>query len=682
MARVLVVDDDAVNRDLVVTLLGYRGHSVVQAADGVEALVSARAEPPDLVLTDLLMPAMDGYELVREIRADPALEDTPVIFYTVNYLEREVLPVAAALGVRHIVSKPIDPQRLLLTVEEALAKRASAPVLRPDTLNREHLRALSAKLHDKMHELELSQEALRESEARFRTLAQFLPIGVFSVDTDAQVSYANPRLREICGLSDVATADADWAALLHPDDRERWEGQVRHAMDQRTSLRDRIRLVRPDGEQRSVQVQIVPVTDRAEQSMYVGTVEDVTGVIEAQRQRDAMESRLRLSERLEGLGQLAAGIAHDFNNLLAVIVNYAHFVDKGLEEVSEDYPDPRWAQMHDDASAISGAADRAAELTRQLLVFGSRDVAHPDFVDVNAVIKDALELLGRTIGEHVQLEHHLDERLQPVMSDRGQLEQVLMNLVVNARDAVGEGGVVAITTASVRLDADGAAMHTGAKPGTYALVTVTDDGEGMAPETITRAFEPFFTTKPDGQGTGLGLATVYGIVTRLGGSVRIYSDLGRGTAVRVYLPVTAEQSETEPRDSAQPSVAVPAGTGEVVLVSEDDDQIRAIAGRILTENGYSVVLVDRGAAALELLADESNRCDLLLSDVVMPHMSGRELAEHVAQVRPALPVLFMSGYAERLLAPGMVSRPGIDLLEKPFTQAALLAAVASALRPG
>jgi len=225
-------------------------------------------------------------------------------------------------------------------------------------------------------------------------------------------------------------------------------------------------------------------------------------------------------------------------------------------------------------------------------------------------------------------------------------------------------------------------MHTGAKPGTYALVTVTDDGEGMAPETITRAFEPFFTTKPDGQGTGLGLATVYGIVTRLGGSVRIYSDLGRGTAVRVYLPVTAEQSETEPRDSAQPSVAVPAGTGEVVLVSEDDDQIRAIAGRILTENGYSVVLVDRGAAALELLADESNRCDLLLSDVVMPHMSGRELAEHVAQVRPALPVLFMSGYAERLLAPGMVSRPGIDLLEKPFTQAALLAAVASALRPG
>ena len=296
MARVIVVDDNAVNRDLVVTLLGYKGHSVVQAADGVEALASARAEAPDLVLTDLLMPVMDGYELVREIRADPILADTPVIFYSLNYLEREVQPVAAALGVRHIVSKPIDPQHLLRTVDEALAQRGSAPGLPTQAIDREHLRTVSAKLVDKVQQLERAEQALRESEARFRTLAHFLPIGVFSLNADVEISYANPRMREICGLSDVPAADADWHALLHPDDCEAWQSQLRQAINERTSLRDRVRLIRPDGAERVVQVQVVPVTDRAESSMYVGTVEDITGVLEAQRQHDEMESRLRVSE--------------------------------------------------------------------------------------------------------------------------------------------------------------------------------------------------------------------------------------------------------------------------------------------------------------------------------------------------------------------------------------------------
>jgi two-component system, cell cycle sensor histidine kinase and response regulator CckA len=275
MAKVLVVDDNAVNRDLVVTLLGYRGHSCVQAADGAHALALARTEQPDLVITDLLMPVMDGYELVQEIRADPILAATPVIFYTANYLQVEVAPIALALGVRHMVSKPINPLRLVQAVDDALIRYVPAPSRPPQAFHREHRRALSAKLVDKVEELEHAEAALRESEARFRSLTEFSPVGIFSVDVGGRIAYENPRLREICGASDVAATGDGWAALVHRDDRERWLDAVTRAMEQRSSHVDRIRLVRADGELRWVQVQIAPAVTQGELTV-VGTVEDVT----------------------------------------------------------------------------------------------------------------------------------------------------------------------------------------------------------------------------------------------------------------------------------------------------------------------------------------------------------------------------------------------------------------------
>ena len=680
MARVLVVDDNAVNRDLVVTLLGYQGHQSMQAADGMQALATARAERPDLIITDLLMPLLDGYELIREIRCDEALSDTPVIFYTANYLHSEVRPIAAALGVRHIVSKPIDVEQLMQTVETALADLDQVPTVAAQVFDREHQRALSAKLLDKVRELEQAENALRESEARFRSLAEFSPIGILSMSTAGRVSYANPRLREICGIADTVIAGDAWDDLVHLEDREIIQNALARSLEGDVSHGDRIRLLRPDGEQRWVKVQVAPVVDQAKQTNFVATVEDITEVVEAQLQRDEMERRLRASERLESLGELAAGVAHDFNNLLAVIVSYAQFVELGLGHVALDHPDPRLDQMQRDTDAIRGAADRAAELTRQLLMFARRDIVHPEVLDVNDVVAAAVALLGRTIGEHVQLEHELVDGIWPVTSDRGQLDQVLVNLVVNARDAVGEGGAVKLATDNVVVDEPTAAMHGRLAPGRYVRLTVSDDGVGMAPETITRAFEPFFTTKPTGEGTGLGLSTVYGIVTRMGGSVSIYSEPGLGTAVRVYLPACEGGMVNAGPSLVTGGEVGPAGSGAVILVNEDDDQIRAITARILTENGYEVVTSDRGARALELLSDESNGFDLLLSDVIMPQMSGRELAERAAKIRHDLPVLFMSGYADGLLAPARVLEPGVELLEKPFTQATLLAAVANSLR--
>lgn len=269
MAKVLVVDDSAVSRDLVITLLGCQGHNAVAAADGVQALEMARAEHPDLIITDLLMPLLDGYELIREIRADASLAETPVIFCTANYLQEEVRPIAATLGVSHIVAKPVDVEHLLQTVDDALAEFAQAPVVPPQTFSREHQRALSAKLIEKVDELERAEDALRESEARFRSLAEFSPVGILSLSVAGHVSYANPRLREICGLADATIPADGWSGLVHPDDREILKDALANALEGRSSQGDRIRLVRPDGEQRWVEVQVAPVVDQAQQTNFV-----------------------------------------------------------------------------------------------------------------------------------------------------------------------------------------------------------------------------------------------------------------------------------------------------------------------------------------------------------------------------------------------------------------------------
>ncbi len=626
MAIVLVVDSNAANRSHVVTLLGYKGHGVMQAPDGAQALRIARRERPSLVVTEVLMPVMDGFELVRELRADPSLAATPVIFSTADLAIDDVAPIANALGVRHIVAAPVDAQELLQATDEVLAHPATGATAAARTLQREHFRALSATLVAKVQELERVKGALAEAEARNNSVDAGAPSGMISLAAADSASPDPARLREIGAFSGPTSDGARWASLVHTYDRDRM--------------------------------------------LVAGLAQKI--------QRDEMDRRLRVAERLESLGQLAAGVAHDFNNLLSVIINCAHFVGNGLKEAAASDPHPRWDQLREDNDGIRDAADRATDLTRRLLLFGRRHVAKTEILDVNAVVEDGLKLLTRTLGEHVLLTHDLDRSVGLVMADHGQLEQVLMNLAVNARDAVGDGGSVVIATRPVELDEDAAAMHVGLRPGVYTCLAVTDDGRGMAPETIARAFEPFYTTKRTGQSSGLGLATVYGIVTGLGGNVSIYSEVGHGTSVRAYLPVAVH---AELPEAHEPQTTVAGGSGQVVLLSEDDSEIRMIASRLLRENGYSVVAVDRGTEAWALLKDETTRFDLLLTDVIMPEMSGRELAQRAARLRPELPVLFMSGYADGLLAPGglldtsLASTSAIDLLEKPFTERTLLEAV-------
>ncbi|MEU4625900.1 PAS domain S-box protein [Actinoplanes sp. NPDC023801] len=403
--------------------------------------------------------------------------------------------------------------------------------------------------------------------------------------------------------------------------------------------------------------------------VIVAVVRDITERLAAEEERrrlheeadkQRLEARMQQAQRLESLGQLAGGIAHDFNNLLAVILNYASFI------VEDAAGTPAAA----DAEQIARAARRGSDLTHQLLAFARREVIRPRPLNLNTVVTEVHQMLERSLGEHITLTVRTTAGLPSVMADPGQLEQVLVNLAVNARDAMPTGGRLTIDTAPVKVDAEHAAGRAGLPLGRYVRLRVSDTGTGMPKEVIDKAFEPFFTTKPSGQGTGLGLATVYGIITQAGGTVQIYSEPGIGTTFTLLLPATDVE---EYRNAPEDSVAGLTGHGATVLVVEDEDALREVTSRILRRGGYTVLAAGGGEEALRLAAE--NAVDVLLTDVIMPNMLGKDLADAVRSRWPGTKVLFMSGYAQPVLTTHGTLAADVHLLEKPFTSAELMRAL-------
>jgi CheY-like chemotaxis protein len=371
-----------------------------------------------------------------------------------------------------------------------------------------------------------------------------------------------------------------------------------------------------------------------------------------------LEEQYHQAQKMEAVGRLAGGVAHDFNNLLTVILGYC-----GLVLADFDPSDPRKA----DIAEIQKAGASAAALTRQLLAFSRKEIIEPTRLDLNGVLADMRAMIGRLIGEDVQVVLALRPELAPVMADRGQVEQIVMNLAVNARDAMPTGGTLTVETANVELDAHYGKTHLSVKPGSYVALTVSDTGTGMTQEVQARLFEPFFTTKEPGKGTGLGLATIHGIVARSGGSVGVYSEVGRGTAFKVYFPRT---DATGLVVETSPPIGRPHAGGKTVLVVEDEDGLRELARRLLQRLGYVVLVAANAEDALQLV-ERSGWIDVLLTDVVMPGASGPELAERLVAQRPGLTVIYMSGYTEEAIVQHGVLKDGIAFLHKPFTSDAL-----------
>ncbi len=407
--------------------------------------------------------------------------------------------------------------------------------------------------------------------------------------------------------------------------------------------------------------------------LVTAAIRDITDRLEAQAEqerlrtqaeRGRLERQLQQSQRLESLGQLAGGVAHDFNNLLGVISNYAAFVAEELNKLPDQQPAE---SVVSDIEQIQRAAERAARLTHQLLAFARREVIRPRVLILNTIVTSVLELLQRTLGEHVVLITDLDPGLDHVLADPGHIEQILINLAVNARDAMTGGGTLTIHTSNADIDEAYVDTHANLSLGRYVKLQLADNGPGMPPDVIDHAFEPFFTTKPKGEGTGLGLATIYGIVIQAGGNVRIYSEPDLGTVVTVLLPVTSQP----PAAADQPSDALTGGAGETILVVEDEPAMREVTRRILARTGYSVIAAGNGQEAITAAAT-TDHIDVLLTDVIMPGMQGREVAERIRDHQPGTAVLYMSGYTQGILGAQGVLEPQINLIEKPFTEASLL----------
>ena len=518
-----------------------------------------------------------------------------------------------------------------------------------------------------------------QAEQRFRGLFQSSPDAAMTVSADRSIVMANMQAERLFGytaqeLVGQPIAKLIPAAATAPDD------YLDHLTAQPRGGRT-VTAVRKEGSEFPAES---TVTALPAESGLMGLIciRDISERLAAQAEgerlraeaeRERYEARLAQSQRLESLGQLVGGVAHDFNNLLSLIGGYTDFVAEEVRELAGQ--DERLTPVLADVEQIRAASRRAVSLTRQLLIFARHDVARRQVLDVASVTRGVEKLLRRTLGEHIELIIETEPGLWPVLADPGQVEQVLVNLAVNARDAMPGGGRLTIEAGNVIADEAYVTDRPGLQAGRYTRLRVCDTGTGMDKDVLARVFEPFYTTKPPGQGTGLGLATVYGIITRAGGYAQIYSEPGLGTTVTALLPATEA-----PVSSAGPQAPVAAlGHGETVLLVEDERSLKELGVRILTRNGYRVYAAATPHDAHRYASDPAQPVDVLLTDVVMPDMLGNELAALVREARPGLPVLFMSGYARPILDVQGAVEPDIDLLEKPFTEAGLLARVRQAI---
>ncbi len=621
--RVLLLEDDANDGQLIAHELGrLTPPPQIERVTGEASFLAALKDfAPDVILSDHNLPAFDGRRALAKTRA--ILPDIPFILVTGSLNEETAVSYLKAGATDYILKDRLV--RLGPAILEALERARE-------------------------------RQALRRHERLVREIIDANPSLIFVKDWEGRFVLVNQATAEIYGTTVdglVGKTDADF----NPNAEE-----VAHF------LRDD-REVMASGRPKFVPEE--PVTNpHTKQTRWFQTIklplrlpgeEAVTmlGVATEITERKLLEEQLLQSQKMEAVGQLAGGVAHDFNNILTAIVGYSDLL---AAELGDN------AQQREDIEEIRKAARRAAALTRQLLSFSRKQVLEPRIVDVNGVVLNLDKMLRSLMSENIELETQLAEDLDAARVDPNQLEQVIMNLAINARDAMPDGGTVTIETANATLGEDYAAKHVSVIPGDYVMLAVTDTGCGMTEATKARIFEPFFTTKPAGRGTGLGLSTVYGIVKQSGGNIWLYSEPNKGTTFKIYLP--AVDALPEDIGKAAPVEAERQGSG-TVLVVEDDEQLRRLTHRALAAQGYEVLEADRGRSALDAARRHEGPIDLLVTDLVMPDTNGPKLAETLRAARPGLRVLFMSGYPDGAIVHHGMLEAGVAYLAKPFTTEAI-----------
>jgi signal transduction histidine kinase len=497
-------------------------------------------------------------------------------------------------------------------------------------------------------------DALRRSEARLEEAQRVAQLGSWELDPGSGRMTFSPELAGMLAISDPTPDRAAFLAAVHPDDRESVAGVMALQAGDGRPVEVVHRLRPGDGAERVVVLRAWESAEGPARRLF-GTVQDIT-------ERRAMESQLLQAQKMESVGRLAGGVAHDFNNLLTAI---SANLSMALDDSAPD--DPR----HELLTEAARAANSAADITRQLLTFSRRQIIDPKVLDLNDIITSVQRMLQRLIGEDVQLRVMLQRPLGLVRIDRAQIEQVLINLAVNARDAMPAGGKLTIETADMTLDEEYCRRHPHVQPGEFVMVAVSDDGRGLSAEDKAHLFEPFYTTKAPGRGTGLGLPMVYGAVKQHGGSIEVYSEVGTGTTCRIYLPRVGEVSPSP----TPPVAGRPAGGAETIVLVEDQENVRTVAMRLLRRWGYTVHGFATAEEAIAAVGVMEAPIHLLITDVVLPGMNGRELAERIQALRPGVAVLFTSGYTRNVIARHGVLQAGIEFLAKPYSSHSLGARV-------
>ncbi|HMA91037.1 MAG TPA: response regulator [Polyangiaceae bacterium] len=648
--RILYVEHHAM--DIELTRRYFAEHAPQVELDvvrsGAEALLRLEQSPRyDAALIDLRMWDQTGLDLVREAKSRRL--PLPAFIMISGKGDEEAAIASLKLGASDYVIKRKDYlEQLIYTVERAVAH---------DRLNR-----LSENLRLELVERERTEQELRLRNVILASQQETSPDGILVVGVDGSTLSFNRKFARIWGIphrvleSNSSAKTFEWMSHQAADPTA-YLSSMRSLVDDPESRRmDEITLM--DG--RAFEQHSTPMIEpNGQHHGRVWYFRDITARRQSEAQRQKVEEHLRVTQRLEAIGSLAGGVAHDFNNLLTVMLSFTGFaMELALDNEA----------LMADLREVQRAAERAAALTRQLLAFGRKQVMRPVPLDLNHVAVGLENMLRRILGESIEFEQSLTPNLDLVQADVGQLEQVILNLVVNARDAMPHGGKVTLSTSNAQLNERTQTRHGTIAPGAYVQLAVSDTGQGMDDHTLDHLFEPFFTTKDVGKGTGLGLSTAYGIIKQSGGEIRVESQLGRGSSFRILLP----RAEANARSSIKALATQRAESGtETILVVEDEEALRAAAGRALTKAGYSVLFAPDGPSALQISSQFAGEIQLLLTDVIMPKMSGIELAHKLLKTRRGLRILYMSGYATDAVGKHGVLDPGTHFLAKPFTSAEL-----------
>ena len=536
------------------------------------------------------------------------------------------------------------PENQKLLGRRALAAGADDYLLR-ETLNDSLLQRTLRHLIERKR----AESSLRQWERRFEDWFENSKDILFTLDLDGSITSVNKAAEEVMGWRRDEAVQKNMKSLVAPEHAALCKTMMRRIVNQEPVRHIEIAVLRKDGRKVLLEASVRLLRSDEKKDCIQGIARDVTD-------RRQLENMVRQSQKLEAIGRLSGGLAHDFNNLLCVISGHIELLTEALEPC-----DPAFRSV----TQIRKAADSAAALTRQLLAFSRRQVFHPQVVDLNAIVVETEKLLERLIDEHIEFYTALDPSLGRVLVDPVQVEQVIINLVLNARDAMPEGGKLTIETSNLDLNDDYHSRISHVPAGKYVLLAMTDTGQGMNEETLSHIFEPFYTTKELGKGTGLGLATVYGIVKQSGGYIWVYSEEGRGTTFKVYLPRVV--SPLKDARVGRRGAEIGKGT-ETILVVEDAEPLRTLTKEFLTASGYTVLEAANGHEALRVARSYRGGIDLLLTDVVMPRMGGKSLVEQMMQLRPRTRVLYMSGYPNDGIVQAGILASGVTLLEKPFTR--------------